>query len=870
MPFGRPQAGRRKLGRGDARGAQVATNGDTAHKECVRHIGCSPSIRKMNQATFKMSARPMALLAILLLGGLSLSSQNARDVDLHEYPRTGRQTDGGFLLPNGWSITPAGEQISLSTLPMSLALSPDEEHALVLNGGFLPPTISVIDLAATRETARVPVPDGWLGITFNKAGDKVYIGGGSRVSVFEFSFREGELKLEREFPVVPPGERAASDHVGDVMLSADERFLYAANLFRNSVAVLNTQTGFVVQEIRTGFRPYRLLLGLGGKTLLVSHWAESSIGVYALSDGRLIQKVSVGLHPTDMLIQRQKMDRGPDQVPLVGRLFVACANTNSVSVVGITEGNRFELLERIPVAPTPRAPAGSTPTALALSADSRLLYTVCSDNNTIVVADVSQERAELLGAVPTGWYPTDVAATSDGRLLYLSGKGQGSHPAPRGPDPSRRGEEQQYVAALQTGSLGILPPLGREHLIELTRLVIENTPYDDHLLSDAGIAAGNPIPTRPGLPSPIKHVIYVVKENRTYDQVLGDLESGDGKSELTVFGNAVAPNHHKLAREFVLFDNFYTAGDVSADGQNWSAAAIANDYVQKLWPSYYGRRRRVYDFEGGEPTAVPTAGYLWTNALAAGLSVRNYGFWAWRNGNQVTINDPGLAAHTNSAFVPFDLDYSDQKRVDEFLREFTDLEAAGKLPQLMMVRLPGDHTAGRAPGKPTARAMMADHDYALGRLVEAVSKSEAWGQTAIFVVEDDAQDGADHIDSHRSPAFVASPYAKRGFVDHAHYSTASVLRTIELILGLRPMTQFDAAAPPMADAFTAKPDVRHYEAVKPKVSSDEKNPPGVDVLPRRVKNDPPSLFALLPSSWRDELIPYNGNLCLKLRSPLSD
>ncbi len=815
-------------------------------------------------------AKLFQLLAAVLLCCAHLGPQTFDEPQAARQRYSGRQNDGSVLLPNGWRITPAGEQVSLSTLPMSIALAPDEKNALVLNGGFLPPTISVIDLATTRETARVAVPDGWLGLTFNKAGDKVYVGGGSRVSVFEFSFQEGELELRREFPLIPVSERLASDHVGDVLLSADERFLYAANLFRNSVVVLNTQTGFVVDQIRTGFRPYRLLLGLDGKTLLVSHWAESSVGVYSLSDGRLIQKIGVGPHPTDMLIQRREMGRGPDQVPLAGRLFVACANSNSVSVVGVTRGNHFELLERIPVAPTPRAPAGSTPTALALSADGRLLYTVCSGNNTVVVTEVSQERAELLGAVPTGWYPTDVAATRDGRLLYLSGKGQGSYPTPRGPDPSRRGEEAQYVAALQTGSLGVLPRLGGERLLDLTRLVIENTPYDDRLLFNAGVAAGNPIPNRPGLPSPIKHVIYVVKENRTYDQVLGDLEGGEGKPELAVLGDAVTPNHHKLARQFVLFDNFHAAGDVSADGQNWSLAAIANDYVQKLWPSYYGRRRRVYDFEGGEPAALPTAGYLWTNALAAGVSVRNYGFWARRDGTRVKIDDPALAAHTNSAFAPFDLDYSDQERVDEFLREFAEIEAAGKLPRLMMVRLPGDHTAGRTPGKPTARAMMADHDYALGRLVEGVSNSEAWARTAIFVVEDDAQDGADHVDSHRSPAFVVSPYAKHGFVDHAHYSTASVLRTIELILGLRPMTQFDAAAPPLADAFTATPDVRRYEAVKPKVSSDEKNPPGVDVLPRRVRNDPPSVFALLPGSGWDELIPYNGNLCLRLTPQLSD
>jgi YVTN family beta-propeller protein len=722
---------------------------------------------------------------------------------------------------------------------MTAVLSPDDRYLLVLNGGFLPPSISVIDVAAGTETARVAVKDAWHGLAFNAAGDKVYVGGGSEASVFEFGFEGGKLTAQRVLAIVAPQQRRPSDHAGDVLVGPDGRYLYVANVFRDSITVLNAQTGIVVREFSTGRRPYRLILGPGGKTLLVSHWAEASIGVYDIADGRLLERVAVGLHPTDMLLQPWPREATEDGRPaLAARLFVTASGTNSVFVLGVTDAPRFYPLERIPVGPTPHAPAGSMPTALALRRDGAWLYTVCSGNNAIVVADVSEERSELLGAIPTGWFPTDAVAAKDGRLLYLNGKGDGSKPAPRGPDPTRRGEEQQYVASLQTGSLGVLPALTGEMVSQLTDRVIAGTLYDDRVMTAAAVPDGSPIPGRLGDASPIRHVIYVVKENRTFDQVLGDFEGAAGESNLVVFGADSAPNHRKLAREFTLLDNFYTAGDVSADGQNWTFAALANDFVEKLWPSYYGRRRGVYDFEGGEAAAIPPAGFLWTNARAAGLSVRSYGVWAVQAGGSLTVKDPGLTADTDSDYAAFDLDTPEQTRVDEFLRELGEFEAKGELPRLMLVRLPNDHTAGRAPDKATARAMMAEHDYALGRLVEGVSKSKFWSQTAIFIVEDDAQDGADHVDSHRAPAFVVSPYSRRGLVDSSFYSTLSVLRTIELILGLRPMTQFDAAAPPLAAAFRSDPNATPYEAVRPKQSLDEKNPAGEGGLPRRVETRP--------------------------------
>jgi hypothetical protein len=322
-----------------------------------------------------------------------------------------------------------------------------------------------------------------------------------------------------------------------------------------------------------------------------------------------------------------------------------------------------------------------------------------------------------------------------------------------------------------------------------------------------------------------------VKENRTYDQVFGALKPGNGDPNLTLFGEDVTPNHHKLAREFVLLDNFYVNSDVSADGHNWSTAAIAPDYVQKMWPNSYGGRRRLYDYEGTEPTALPPSGYLWTHAAAAGVTMRNYGYFVNNqtpprgDGVQVaSVRDAILSRVTNFRYRGFDLDYLDIDRAKVFLEDLAEFEKTGQMPRLLLVRLGNDHTSGTTPGKYAPRAAVADNDYALGMIVEGVSKSRFWPATAIFVLEDDAQNGPDHVDSHRSPAFVISPYARRRVVDSTMYNTTSMLRTMELILGLWPMTHFDAGARPMAPAFQAKADPTPYTAEKPRVSLDERNP----------------------------------------------
>jgi len=388
----------------------------------------------------------------------------------------------------------------------------------------------------------------------------------------------------------------------------------------------------------------------------------------------------------------------------------------------------------------------------------------------------------------------------------------------------------QFVGRIQTGTASWIDPFTTEQLTAWTAKTLANSAYNDSKLDIA-----NPLPK-------IEHVIYVVKENRTYDQVLGDMKEGNGDASLVLFGENVTPNQHKLAREFVLLDNFYVNSDVSADGHNWSTAAIAPDYVQKMWPNKYANRRKTYDFEEQDPLSLPPAGYLWTNAAAAGVSLRNYGYMvnnkpnAARGEDQITgVRDPVLAKSTNMMYRGFDLDYPDVERVKVFLAELAENEKTGNMARLTVMRLGNDHTSGTAAGKIAPLSAAADHDYAVGMLVEGLAKSRFWSSTVILMLEDDAQNGPDHVDSHRSPAFVISPWTKRHTVDSTMYNTTSMLRTIEYLLGLRPMTTFDAGARPMSTVFMSQPNPAGYTAEKPRIALDERNPAATPAAARAAK-----------------------------------
>jgi hypothetical protein len=541
--------------------------------------------------------------------------------------------------------------------------------------------------------------------------------------------------------------------------------------------------------------------------LYVSLWGKAEVAVINTSEAMVVDRWKSEEHPNELRLARK------------GKvLYCANANRNTVSVFDTEAG---KAVETIGTAIDPKAPSGSTPNSLALSPDEKVLFVANANTNDVAVVNVEdQGNSSPLGFIPVGWYPTSVRVSRDGKTIWVAnGKGGTSKANRDGPRPGFAGageSTRQYIAGLFHGTLSTIAMPSARQMANYSKTVYECSPIKKESGAEAasGSAQDNAIPRKLGDPSPITHCIYIIKENRTYDQVFGDLAQGNGEPSLCLFPEKVTPNHHALAREFVLLDNFYVESEVSADGHEWSMGAYASDFVERTWPlSYRGDRRVPYPAEGAFPIAAPAAGYLWDRAAAKGVSYRSYGEFV-ENGK--TPEDPcttkieALKGHFDPKFRSFDMNYPDQKRADRFIEELAGFERTGEMSRLVILRLPNDHTSGTSPGKPTVSAYVADNDLALGRVVEALSKSRFWPRLAIFVVEDDAQNGSDHVDAHRTVALAISPYIKRKSVDSTMYSTASMLRTIELCLGLDPMSQFDAAARPMSNAFTTKPDLAPY------------------------------------------------------------
>jgi DNA-binding beta-propeller fold protein YncE len=791
--------------------------------------------------------------------------------------RVGPISDGRFLLSNGWMIKPAGFQVPVDTLPLSSAVTANGKYLLILNCGYNIPSLSVVDIQQRHEVRRISLPDAWLGLAISRTQDRVYVGGGGKGVVYELSMNAetGDLKLAREFSIAPhidspadtsglaasvPGKTMPTTtrtFVGDVKLSRDGHYLYAADMEGDSISVLDPLSGKVLHIWKCGTRPYRILFNSDGKSLLVSSWAGAAVYQYDAQTGKEMNVLQVGPHPTDMLLapipaadeKKDDDDDGPqthrDRQKYVEKLFVAAANTNRVFTYGLTKAGQWTALESINVSLTPAEPVGMTPSALALDTRSKRLYIVCSDANAIAVADVSHMTTQVLGFIPTGWYPTQVGVFPDGSLAFLNGKGAGSHPNPHGPNPLDRMPDSehlmrsmsqpdspiQYMPHIQNGSVSFLPKPDVDDLKKFTETVRANSPYRDKLLDrrndDSQTTSFSEAPDHP---SPIKHVIYVIKENRTYDQVLGDMPGGNGDKTLTLFGENITPNLHQLARDYILYDNFYENADVSLDGHHWAMTAISPDSITKMWPNSYS---------GRSPIAVsvtkdaPAGGYIWNDAAKSGVTVRNYGgLWvqnaprpATSDGPQIkSISEKGLNAITDLNYRSFDLDYADSDRAHEFLKEWNHFAEQGDAPALSILTMGNDHTYGTAPGKRAPLSCVADNDYGIGVLVDGVSHSPLWSSTAIFIIEDDSQDGPDHVDSHRAPAWVISPYTRRGIVDSTMYNQTSILRTIEHILGMPPLTHFDASAPLMFGTFSAKPDATAYSVIAPKISLTDLNP----------------------------------------------
>jgi YVTN family beta-propeller protein len=733
---------------------------------------------------------------------------------LGEYRLPGLLSEGEVLLPNRWVLTPVGDQIQVGDLPLGMTLSPDGKLLAVTNNGWGNQFVSIIDTTLGSEIQRLPLERSFYGIAFSSDGKRLYVSGGGSNRILVYDFR-GSRFIKSSSIVLGPKNKDIFPC--GLAVSSKGKKLFVANNLENVLAIIDLASK-KIRNVPVGVFPYGVEVSKDGSKVYVSNWGSGSISILDTRKKEVIDTIRVGDHPNDLLLN-------PD-----GRkLYVANANTDDVSVID-TRTNK--IIETISLQPYPGAPFGSTPNALGVSPDGKRLYVANADNNDIAVIEISKEKSEVIGLIPVGWYPTALEISPDGKKLYVAdGKGLSSKPNPEGPNPyqERTNFKTQYIAGLFLGTVSVIDIPSKEKLAEYTAQVEENNGFSEvkgeKLYEENKI---HPLPRRIGKVPPIKHVIYIIKENRAYDQVFGDLPQGNGDPNICLFGREITPNHHALTEEFTLLDNFYVDAEVSADGHEWSCAAIATDFVEKTWPTVYSNRGRSYPSEGVCPAAYPTTGYLWDTAAREGITYRSYGEFIHidrsKPDQHAYTNMKNLKGHFDPLFRPWDLDYPDTMRATEFIRELKSYEESGNLPQLIIMRLPNDHNYGTTPGKPTPRAMMADNDLALGMVVDAVSHSKYWKDTAIFVVEDDTQNGPDHVDCHRTVAFVISPWVKRGEVDHTMYDTCSMLKTIELILGLPPMGQYDAIAIPMLNCFQKKPDLTPYNLLQNTYPLDEKNP----------------------------------------------
>jgi DNA-binding beta-propeller fold protein YncE len=770
----------------------------------------------------------------------------------------GLLADGFVQLPNQWRLHPAGKQIEVGNFPVNSAVHPSGQYLAVLHAGWQDHEVAIIDLNRARQriVCRVAVDQTFYGLCFSPDGRRLYVSGGEYETVHEFEFSRGLLSNERKFSLAGLNEKLV---VGGLATDAAGREVFACCTWGDVVVRIpaeNPENRTVIHVGKTkpaakdvkpkgeppsppdgrkdpkdgdprkkdpkkespdepGVHPYTCIPHPDGKHLFVSLWADAHIAVIDLEKNEVVKRLPCASHPTEMVVD-----------PKSQALYVACANSTQVSVFELDD---FDATQTINCALYPAAPSGNTPNSLAVLPDGVLVVANADASNLSVFNISNAKKAMPLGFIPTGWYPTSVRFNPADKKIYVcNGKGLSSKSNRNGPNPNQPSRNLgEYIGAIIKGTVSVIDLPKPETLANYTKQAYACSPLrkDASALSD-GIEEDNPIPRKLGDKSPIKHVIYVIKENRTYDQVFGDLPQGNGEKELCLFPAAITPNHHKLASEFVLLDNTYVDGEVSADGHEWSMGAYATDFIEKYWPvSYRGNTKRFsYPSEGNfDYAARPAGGYIWDRCAEAGVSYRSYGEWI-ANGKKKadgTYEDgkasvKALEGHFDPRFRGFDMDYPDVKRAERFIEELNRFENEGGFPQLTILKLPNDHTVGTRVGKPTPTACVADNDLALGMVVEAVSKSKFWKETAIFSIEDDAQNGPDHVDAHRSVALVISPYTKRKYVDSTMYSTTSLLRTMELILNLKPMSQFDAAATPMYRSFTAKADLTAYVHEVPK------------------------------------------------------
>jgi len=801
----------------------------------------------------------------------------------------GLQTDGRTRLPVNQTLTPLGLQVHLpGQRPQALALSPDGRKLIVAGKS---PEIVVLDPATGAVLQRVPLPPepveelhpktatanilepdekgqlSFTGLIFSPDGSRIYM---SNVdgSVKVFSVEEdGSVKGLTSWPLpLAASPRREEEIPSGLALSPDGRRLYVVFNLSNRLGEIDADTGNILRTFDVGVAPYDVVL-LKDKAY-VSNWGgrrplpgdltgpagrgttvkvdperfianEGSISVIDLQKGVVLKEILVHLHSSALALS-------PD------RRYLVCANAASDNL-SVIDTRTDEVVETIWTKPNPADLFGASPNALAFDKNGKYLYAANGTQNAVAVIRFlpGRSKSEFLGLIPVGWFPGALLLDAKrDRLIVANIK---ALPKEKRLDKKSGGlgfNSHQYA-----GSLSLVPIPKPSDLPKLTASVWANYHRDKiakAFLPPRPNQPPRPIPERIGEPSVFKHVVYILKENRTYDQVLGDVKTGNGDPSLCIFGENVTPNQHRMVRDFVLLDNAYCNGILSADGHQWSTSAFGTDYLEK---SFAGWPRSYPDGMGPDEVdalAYAPTGFIWDNALKHRKTLRDYGEFAiprvrwadpkrkgepdWTACWQEYKNPKGeiifgstpaiesLRPHLASNTVGWNMNVPDQFRADYFIRELKEYEKKGTFPDLILICLPDDHTSGTSEGAPTPAATVADNDLAFGRIVEALSRSSFWKDTVVFGIEDDPQNGWDHVSGYRTTAYCLSPYTKRGQVISTPYNTVSILRTIEQILGLPPMNQFDAATDPMFECFQDKPDFTPFQTVPNNIPLDQMNP----------------------------------------------
>ncbi len=716
------------------------------------------------------------------------------------------------LLPNGWSLSPAGRSIQLDDLPLNLQVSHNKMMIAVTNNGQSTQSIQLIDVKTEKISDEKVIGKAWYGLQFNNKDDKLYVSGGNDNFILAYPVAEEKLLTPDTIRLGKPWP----EKISPTGLAIDDRnhLLYVVTKENNSLYIIDLVTKKTIRRISLVSEAYSCILSPDNKTLYISLWGAAKVVFFDTKQQQISDSIVTQFSPNELLLNKKG-----------DYLFVANGGDNSVSIINTATK---KVTEVISAAVHPTHLTGSTTNGLALSDDEHTLYIANADNNCLAVFDVSRIGESISkGFIPTGWYPTNVKYCKN-RIWVANGKGFTSMANPKGPQPiskidnsdlhegSTPNKRLQYIGGLFKGTLSIIDVPKESVMKDYTKTVYDNTPFKR---PQQAPSEKNPVPFTEDQKSPIKYVFYIIKENRTYDQILGDMSKGNGDPKLCLFPEKVTPNIHALADEFVLLDNFYVDAEVSADGHNWSMGAYANDYVEKTWPTSYGKRGGDSDYGGRRKITHPRDGFIWDYCRRAGLSYRSYGEFA--DGKTAVV--PVLDGHFCVGYPSFNFEIKDTTRCRIWMNDFDKLLAENTVPRFNTLKFPNDHTSGQKKGSISPTAAIADNDLAVGMFVDHLSHSKIWKESVVFILEDDAQNGPDHVDAHRSPALVISPYTKRNQVVSTMYSTSGFLRTMELILGLPPMSQYDAAAIPLYDCFTSVSDLTPYNHKKANVDLNVRN-----------------------------------------------